>query len=66
MRSDLGYFKGVGEATAGVVAFGMRGSEDLGLAGEAAEGAGMQDAADIAVEWGNGKDEGRFREGALR
>jgi len=48
--SDLGDFKGVGEAAAGVVAFRAAAGEDLGLAGQPAEGAGVQDAGAIAGE----------------
>jgi len=47
---DLGYFKGVCEAAAGVIALCSAACEDLGLAGQAAKGLGVEDAADIAHE----------------
>jgi len=51
---DLGYFESVSEAAAGVIALvsvavGAAG-EDLGLAGEAAKGLGVKDAADVACK----------------
>ena len=49
---DLGYFKSVGEAASGVIAFSSAACEDLGLARQAAEGASVQDAADVALEGG--------------
>ena len=47
---DLRDFKGVGEAAAEVVSGRVAGQagKDLGLAGEAAEGAGVQDAGGVA------------------
>jgi len=71
---DLGDFKGVGEPIAEVV--GRRGEwliqdfirvgksgEDLGFAGEAAEGAGVEDAGGVAGE-GSAIEMGRLRMGA--
>ena len=52
---DLGYLKGVGEAAAGVVAFEASAcdpGENLSFAGEATEGLGVQDAADVTNECG--------------
>ncbi len=52
MRAICSDFEGVGEAAAEVVARRVAGQagEDLGFAGEAAKGAGVQDAADVAHE----------------
>jgi len=47
---DLGDFEGVGEAAAEMVGGAL--GEDLGFAGEAAKGAGVEDAADVALEGG--------------
>ena len=47
---DLGYFKGVGEATARVIALRAPPRENLGFAGKAAKGFGVEDAANIARE----------------
>ena len=51
---DLGDFEGVRKAATEVVGWraGARAGEDLGLAGEAAEGAGVEDARRVAGEWG--------------
>ena len=49
---NLGYFEGVGEAAAGVVAFCAAPGEDLSFAGQAAKGFGMQDTAGVAHEGG--------------
>lgn len=51
---DLRDFESVGEAAAEVVAGRIVGetSEDLGFSGEAAEGAGMEDACGVASEGG--------------
>jgi hypothetical protein len=48
VAGDLRDFHGVGEAAAEVV--GGAAGEDLGLAGEAAEGAGLHDALAVALE----------------
>ena len=58
---NLRNLHGVGQAGAKVVG-GARG-EDLGLAGETAKGAGLDDALAIALE-GSAIDVGRSREGA--
>ncbi len=50
VAGDLGDFHGVGQARAEVV--GGAGGEDLGLAGEAAEGASLHDAVAVALEGG--------------
>ncbi len=47
---DLSNFKGVGEAAADVIAFRGAAGEYLGFAGEAAEGAGVEDAGVVAGE----------------
>ena len=54
---DLGDLDGVGEAAAEVV--GGAAGEDLGLAGEAAEGAGLDDALAVALEGGARGTKGR-------
>ena len=63
----MGDFKGVGEAAPEVIAGRVAGTagEDLGLAGEAAEGAGVEDARGVAGEGGTVGVE-RFRMRALR
>ena len=52
---DLGDFECVGQATAEVIAREVAGEsrEDLGLSGETAEGARMQDAGAVASERGS-------------
>ena len=54
---DLGDFDGVGEAGAEVV--GGSGGEDLCLAGEAAEGSGLDDAFAVALKGGSMRVIGR-------
>ena len=51
---DLGHFQGVGEAAAEVVAGRIAGQagKDLGLAGQAAKGARVQDAGGVAGKGG--------------
>jgi hypothetical protein len=51
VAGDLRDLHGVGEAGSEVV--GGAGGEDLGLAGETAEGAGLDDALAVALEWGS-------------
>ena len=54
----LGDFECVGEAAAEVIARQVAGQsrEDLGLSGETAEGARMQDAGAVASERSDGRD----------
>jgi hypothetical protein len=47
---DLGDLEGVGET--GAIVVGVRGDEDLGLVGEAAEGLAVDDAIAVALEGG--------------
>jgi hypothetical protein len=47
---NLGDLKGVGEAAAGVVALGAAAGKDLSLAGQAAEGFGVEDASAVTGE----------------
>ena len=63
----MGDFKGVGETAAQMVGgrAGARAGEDLSLAGQAAEGAGVEDARGVAGEGGTVGVE-RFRMRALR